>query len=329
MTKLERLLLDSKPVAFIREKSKHIILPGFEGLPLYDVSLFFFKQVKRVGLNERAAAISFNFIMAIPAASIFLFTLLPYLPVSKLISTELFRFVRDITPDKQTRKLIIDFLDDFFNKPKTGLLSIGFVLAVYYSSNAMMGVIRTFDRSLQNTHKNSFFGKRLRAIRLTTIVIVLILGTSLISLGQGTLFRFVMNAAGINNLSARFWIRSLRWIVIIALFLYSIGIIYKYAPSVKKRWKLLSPGAFFATFLTISVTAVFSIWVQNFSNYNKVYGSIGTLLIIMLLISINSLILLIGFELNVSITELKIEAEERQKKMTDDRMIDDRRKSGE
>jgi membrane protein len=319
MTKLERIIFNWKPIAFVREKSKYIVLPGFEGLPLYDVCNFFLKQLKRVGLYERAAAISFNFIMAIPAASIFLFTLLPYLPVSKQISTELFRFVRDITPDRETRKLIINFLDDFFNKPKTGLLSIGFVLAVYYSSNAMMGVIRTFDRSLQNTHKSGFFGKRLRAIRLTTIVIVLILGTSLISLGQGTLFRFVMNAAGINNQSARFWIRSLRWIVIIALFLYSIGIIYKYAPSVKKRWKLLSPGAFFATFLTISVTAVFSIWVQNFSNYNKVYGSIGTLLIIMLLISINSQILLIGFELNVSITQLKIEAEERKKKELDEK----------
>ena len=313
MTKLERIILNWKPVAFVIEKSKHIILPGFEGLPLYDVTGFFFKQIGKSSLNERASAISFNFIMAIPAACIFLFTLLPYLPVSKQISTELFRFVRDITPDRETRKVIITFLDDFLNKPKTGLLSVGLLLAVFYSSNAMMGVIRTFDRSLQNTHKGGFFSKRLRAIRLTTIVIVLILGTSLISLGQGTLFRFVMNAAGIENLSVRFWIRSLRWIVIIALFLYSIGLIYKYAPSVKKRWKVLSPGAFFATFLTISVTAVFSIWVQNFSNYNKVYGSIGTLLIIMLLISINSLILLIGFELNVSITMLKIEMEERKK----------------
>ncbi|RXK86306.1 YihY/virulence factor BrkB family protein [Filimonas effusa] len=317
MTKLERIIYNWKPVVFIREKSKYTILPGFEGLPLYDVFVYFMKQSKKISLNERAAAISFNFIMAIPAACIFLFTLLPYLPVSKQIYHELFRFVRDITPDRETRKVIISFLDDFFNKPKTGLLSVGFLLAVFYSSNAMMGVIRTFDRSLQNTYKGGFFSKRLRAIRLTTIVIVLILATSLISLGQGTLFRWLMDLLGIENRNLRFWIQSLRWLVILALFVYSIGLIYKYAPSVKKRWKLLSPGAFLATFLTISVTSVFSIWVQHFSNYNKVYGSIGTLLIIMLLISLNSLILLIGFELNVSITHLKEQrTAEKQKQET-------------
>lgn len=295
-------------------KSKHIVLPGFEGLPLYDVMRFFVKQVNQVGLNVRAAAISFNFIMAIPAAAIFLFTLVPYIPISKQFSAELFRVIRDLTPNRETQAFIVQFLDDFFNKPKNGLLSVGFVLAVFYSSNAMMGIIRSFDRSLVDKHRTNFINKRLRAIRLTTIVIVLIIGTTLISLGQGTLFRMIMQWLHIRNTMVLFWIRSLRWIVIIALFLYSIGVIYKYAPSVKKRWKLLSPGAIFATILTILVTWVFSVWVQNFSNYNKFYGSIGTVLVLMLLIFINSLILLIGFELNVSITYLKKEVEERKLK---------------
>lgn len=307
MTKLQRIVLNFPPIAFVRNRSKRVFLPGMEGLPLYDVTRFFFKQVNKIHLNERAAAISFNFIMAIPAACIFLFTLIPYLPVSKLISQELFRFVRDLTPNKETRTLIINFLDDFFNKPKTGLLSVGFMLALFYASNALMGVIRTFDRSLPYKIKSNFIKKRLRAMKLTAIVILLILGTTLISLGQGTLFRYIMHQAGITDIRLRWWIRSLRWIVIVILFLYSIGFIYRYAPSVKKRWKILSPGAFFATFLMILVTYAFSIWVQNFSNYNKFYGSIGTLLIIMLLVFINSLILLIGFELNVSIMLLKEE----------------------
>lgn len=305
MIKLQRIILNTRPVVHIKNKARRTILPGMEGLPLYDVMRYFFKQVNKMNLNERAAAISYHFIMAIPAACIFLFTLLPYLPVSKQISMELFRFVRDLTPDKETRALVITFLDDFFNKPKTGLLSIGFILAIFYSSNAVMGIIRTFDRSLPHSYKSNFIRKRLRAMRLTTLVIFLILGTLLISLGQGTLFRFIMQSLNITSEGVKWLIRSLRWVVIVFLFLYGIGIIYRYAPSVKKRWKILSPGAFFATFLTILVTYGFSIWVQNFSNYNKVYGSIGTLLIIMLLVFLNSLILLIGFELNVSITLLK------------------------
>lgn len=288
-----------------------MILPGFEGLYLYEVMQYFFGQVKRVGLNVRAAAISFNFIMAIPAAAIFLFTLVPYLPISKQFHMELFRFIRDLTPNAETQNFMTSFLDDIFNKPKGGMLSLGFILAVFYSSNAMMGIIRSFDRSLVYRRRSNFIAKRLRAIRLTTIVILLIIGTILISLGQGAAFRSLMTSMNIHSTVVRFWIRTLRWIIILALFLSSIGLIYRYAPSVTKRWKVFSTGAIFATFLTSAVTALFSLWVQNFSNYNKFYGSVGTVLILMLLIFINSLILLVGFELNVSISYLKAQRDEK------------------
>lgn len=295
----------------MRDKSKKIFIPGLHGLPLYDVYRFFLEQVKKEGLNVRAAAISFNFMMAIPAATIFLCTLIPYLPISKDIHNELLRIAKDITPNSDTQKLITGFINDFFNNRKTGLLSIGFVLAVFYSSNAMMGVIRTFDRSLVEKHKANFINKRLRALKLTIILMLLIIATALISAGQGALFPMLMKWMNIKNTGTKTWIQNLRWIVIIALTLYSIAFIYKYAPSVHKRWKLLSPGAIFATFLIILATWLFSIWAQNFSNYNKFYGSIGTMLMIMLLVFINSLVLLIGYELNISITYLKAAADER------------------
>ena len=305
MTKLEHIIFTSRPFTFLRNKSKKLIIPGFEGVPLYDVFRFFQQQIKKIGINERAAAISFNFIMAIPAATLFLCTLIPYLPISKQFFSELIKIVNDLTPNKDTQRLIRDFLDDFFNKPKSGLLSIGFILALFYSSNAMIGIIRAFDRSIDDKKSSNFIHKRIRAIRLTLILILLLIGTILISLGQGVLFSSLMKWLHINNGHVKWWIRSLRWVIIIILFLYSIAFIYKYAPSIKKRWKLISPGALFATFLMISTTALFSYWAKNFSNYNKFYGSIGTLLILMLLIFINSLMLLIGYELNVSITYLK------------------------
>ncbi len=314
MTKLERIFISSKPITFIREKSKKTFLRGSKDLTFYDVFRFFTKQVKKEGLNVRAAAISFNFIMAIPATTLFLCTLIPYLPGSKQFSNQLMKFVTDLTPNNDTQKLMIGFLDDFFNKTKTGLLSIGFLLALFYSSNAMMGIIRTFDRSIITKHKSNFIHTRLRAIQLTMLLVLLVIGTLLISIGQGELFKKVMEWSDIKNEHLRWWIQNLRWIVIIVLFLYSIAFIYKYAPSVRERWKLLSPGAVLATFLIVFTTWIFSLWAQNFSNYNKFYGSIGTVLILMLLTFINSLIILIGFELNISITYLKIEAEERRKK---------------
>ncbi|HVX51420.1 MAG TPA: YihY/virulence factor BrkB family protein [Chitinophagaceae bacterium] len=305
MTRLETILVKSRPVTWIREWSKRKTLPGLYGLPIYDVWKFFFKQVKNIGLNERAATISFNMVMAIPAATIFLFTLLPYLPISKEIYKQLFSIVRDISPNDQTRKFIIGFLNDFFNSPKRGLLSIGFVLALFYSSNAMMGIIRTFDRSIVEKHRSNFLFKRMRAVALILITIIIIIATALISAGQGELFIFILKSLKIKNAHTKNLIQGLRWIIIVLLFLYSIAFIYKYAPSVKKRWRLLSTGAVFATILITVTTWLFAVWAQNFSNYNRFYGSIGTVLMIMMLIFVNSFILLIGFELNITIHALK------------------------
>lgn len=305
MTKLERIIVQSAPITYIRNMSRRHTLPGLQGLPVYDVWKFFFRQVKKVGLNERAATISFNLVMAIPATTIFLFTLLPYLPVSKQLYRQIMMFVRDISPNLQTRQFIIEFLNDFFTTPKKGLLSAGFILALFYSSNAMMGIIRTFDRSVVEKHHSNFLYKRLRAMGLIIIIILIFIGTTLISFGQGELFLFILKKLHITNVRTKNWIQSLRWILIIFLFLYSVAFIYKYAPSIKKRWKLLSTGAIFATALIIITTWLFSIWAQNFSNYNRFYGSIGTVLMLMMLIFVNSFILLIGYELNITISALK------------------------
>lgn len=314
MKKIERILVESKPITAVREKSKTLFIPGFEGLHLYEVWRFFVEQIRREGLNTRAAAISFNIIMAIPAACLFLFTLIPYFPIAKNIHNELIGVIANISPNEDTKKVISEFLDDFFNKPKSGLLSLGFLLALFYTSNAMMGIIRSFDRSLVDRAKPKFLGKRLRAIKLTLILVILFIGTALISAGQGVLFNLIMEKIGIENDSTKALIQSLRWLVVVALFLYAVAFIYKFAPSVHKRWKLLSPGAILATILMILATWLFSLWAQNFSNYNKFYGSIGSLLIIMTLVFINSLILLIGYELNVSISYLKQQTDKRKLK---------------
>ena len=114
MTKFERLIIAFPPIAFLIKKSKTIVVPGFQGLPLYDVVIFFFQQINKVGLNERAAAISFSFIMAIPATCIFIFTLVPYLPIAKQFNVELLKLTKELTPNQNTYLFVRDFLDDFF-----------------------------------------------------------------------------------------------------------------------------------------------------------------------------------------------------------------------
>ena len=314
MTKLERIILRLRPIAFIIYKSKQIVLPGFYGVPLYDAFLFFFKQVNKVGIEERAAAVAFNFIMAIPAACICIFTLVPYLPVSKLFTKELLQLTRDVSPNQNIYNFVSAFLDDFLNTQRGGLLSFGFLLVIYYASNAMLCVIHTFDKSIyQHARKQNFIRKRWKAIRLTMVVLGFLIGMVLVLIGQSFLLDKLILWMQIKP-AGMFWIRLLRWIITLSLFYYGISLIYKYAPSVKKRWHTFTPGAILATFLTVLTTFAFSYWVNHFSSYNKVYGSIGTVLILMLLIYFNSFILLVGFELNVSITYLKAEADERRQK---------------
>jgi len=314
MIKLERIIRDSLPIRFVINKSKKISLPGFEGLPLFDVVSFFLQQVQKVGLNDRAAAISFNLLMAIPASTIFLCTLIPYMPFSKQISSQLLLLARDLTPNLNTFLLVKDFLIDFIETPRKGLLSFGFFAAIYYASNAVLGIMRTFNKSLLYSTKQNFLQSRWLAVKITTILILLILSAIILLMAQGTVLTWMLDKLNINTPFVTWLVKNLRWVFIIALVYYSIAIIYKYVPSIHERWQLSSPGTILATALIIVTVLGFTFWVNKFNNFNKVYGSIGTILILMLLIYFSSLVLLIGYELNVSIHSLKMLAAERERK---------------
>ena len=321
MTKLERIILNTTVMKSATHWSQHIVLPGFQGVPLYDVVVFFIKQMRKVGLNERAAAIAFNFLMAIPAGTIFLCTLLPYLPISAQITDELLSLTEDIAPNDNTYIAIKDFLIDFLETPRTGLLSLGFLLAVYYASNAMMGIMRTFNKSLIYMSRRNFLESRWMAIKLTSLLILLVLVAMSLLASQGRVLTWILEQLHIRDAVTVTIIQVVRLLLLISMFYFTIAFIYKYAPAVHKRWKLSSPGTILATFLILVTAWLFSFWVTNFGSFNKVYGSIGTILIIMLVVYINSMILLIGFELNVSIHSLKHQADERAKHETDGKLL--------
>ena len=309
--KWQRIILRTPVIAFLIKKSKQWVIPGFQQLPIYDVVRFFIIQVNRVGLNERAAAISFNLIMALPAALLFLFSLIPYFPNASRMEMQILALFKDIAPNSATYFFIKDILDGLLDK-HVGIFSFGFILVVFYASNAMMGVIRTFDKSIEEK-KGYFLHQRWRAIRLTLLLIVLVVvSTFLLLIGKAQLTYLLKNIVHLKSSERVIWWNDFRWFIIIAIVYFGIAIVYKYAPSLTKRWRLFSPGAILATALTLLTALGFSYWVNNFASYDKVYGSIGTVLILMLLIYFNSLILLIGFELNVSITVLTKEANTRK-----------------
>jgi membrane protein len=314
MTKLEHIIRNTFVFRFLEEKSKKIVLPGFQGVPLYDVINFFVRQIRRSSLTERASAVSYNFIMAIPPICLFLFTLIPHLPFvrKRTIETQLRTLITDIVPAKEHNKNLIDFVNSFLDHPKIGLLSFGFVLLLFFGSNGMMGLMRSFNKNYIGFAKRTGLQKRWIAIRLTVLIMLLLMACLLLLIMQGAVLKWL----GIENTMLLKIIVLVRWLFIVGLIYFSIAFIYKYAPDIQKKWKLASPGSILATTLSIIATVGFSLFVNNFGKYNALYGSIGTVIVLMSLIYINSLVLLIGYELNVSIHSLQIMAEQRQQQET-------------
>jgi membrane protein len=308
LTSIGNKIVSLPPVKIIINKSKTTSLPGFRGVSLYDVINFFIGQVKTVGMTERASAIAYNFFMAIPPALIFLFTLIPFLPISREFEKSLYSLIRDVIPGEKDNAVLIKFLQDFINKPRNGLLSLGFILSLFFSSNAMMGIMRSFDKNYIGFRKRTDLQKRGVALKITLVLFVFVFASILLLIGQGQVLKFI----GIKSATVRNVILNIRWLVIILLFFACISYIYRHAPAVHKKWRLINPGSILASFLMLLMTLLFSWWVSHFGKFNQLYGSIGTVLILMILIFINSLVLLIGFELNVSITSLKKIADERK-----------------
>jgi membrane protein len=288
---------------FVKQRMKKIFIPGFKQINAYQLAKFFFKQLNSINLYERASAISFNLLMALPASFLFLFSIIPYFPKTFNVKKQILNLFKDISPDSSTYKFIVDIINDLLSK-HVGIFSFGFLLILFYASNAMTGIIRSFDKSLMRS-KTFFLHKRLRAIRLTIILILLLFASIIVLIGQDQLASLLKAFFDIKQSAFLPYWNTLRWLIIILLLFYGNAFIYRYAPYVKEKWPLVTPGSLLATGLMLITTFGFSYWVNHFSSYNKIYGSIGTVLIVMTLIYINALVLLIGFELNVNIDEIK------------------------
>ena len=303
MIKLVRIFTEFHPINFLIRKSKKWVPPGFQGSSLFEVLKYYGKNFSVPHLTERAAAISYNFIMAIPPTCLFIFTLIPSLPfVSKKgLKHQLHILITDIIPAQANNKGILQFIDSFIDGSKIGLISFTFILSLFFASYAVMGLMRSFNKDYIGFKKVKGLKKRWHAIKLTVLLFSLLMLCFILLLVQSD----ILNLIGITNRHIRHVILFGRWIFIIALIFYSYAFIYKYAPSTEKRWKLVSPGTIIATTLSIIATIGFSAFVNNFGRYNILYGSIGSIMVVMVMIFLNSLVVLIGFEFNLSIHSLK------------------------
>jgi len=282
-------------------KARKISIPGFERIPLYDVMLFFYRSIVDSSFTTRASAIAFSFFLALFPAIIFLFTLIPYIPIRNF-QAELFLLIRDLLP-ASTFVAVEGTIQDILTKPRGGLLSLGFFMALIFSSNGLVSMMSAFDSSLHTIEKRNWLDQRLISILLLFILSVLLtLAIALIIVGQYAI-NYLDNESSFVGSRLTYYLLSIaRWVITIALFFFAYSSLYFFAPTKKTRWRFISPGSTLATILSIFVLIGFGYYITRFGQYNQLYGSIGTLLVILLLSYLMSLILLIGFELNNSIT---------------------------
>jgi membrane protein len=288
-----------KPVLKFLRLTQKIILPGFDGMPLYDVAKFFFTGLFKGYITTRASSISFSFFLALFPMIIVVFTLIPFIPIYNFQEL-LLGFITKITPDA-TEEVISSTLIDIIQQPRGGLLSLTFFLALLFATNGFDSIIEAFNNTYHTIETRSFSRQKLTSLTLFAVIsLILVISILLITTGTHAL-RFLVEKNILSRGLTFYMLEAGRWIILIAMFFFSISLIYYLAPAKASKFRFISPGSSLATFLALAASIGFNFYVQNFSSYNALYGSIGTLLIILIWIYFNSIILLIGFELNASI----------------------------
>lgn len=282
-------------IGFLQRKQ----FPGYKEISWYSIFEFFIRWVDKKDLHLRSSALSFTFFLSLFPTAIFFFTLIAYLPLKKSPEEILF-FLQGIIPTNAF-KIIKSTLVDILKHQRSGLLSVGFVLAIYFSTNGFHSLMNTLNRYGKEKETRSFWKQRMIAIILSVVVSLGILLSVLMATGGNWLIHWLDKMKYFPSKITPSLLFLLNNGIVVMIILTFISCIYYVAPSKHSKWKFFTPGSVFACSVTLITTYLFSIYVNQFNAYNKVYGSIGALIVIMLLIYINTYILLLGYELNVVI----------------------------
>ena len=289
-------------LALLRRSAQTITLPLFDGLSLYDVAIFFWKGIYEGAVTSRAASISFSFFLALFPGVIFVFTLIPFIPIDGF-QHELFRLLRDVLPPNSF-DAAYSTITDILTIKRGDLLGITVAAALFFATNGTLALIGNFGQTIHRLNVRGFWSQYLAAFWLTlALALLLIGGIAVLALGEVWIPTLIPGDNGI-------WLTALaRWVVLLGLVLFAISLLFYFGPMRSAPWRFISPGALLATVLVWLTSYLFGIYVTDFSRYNQFYGSIGTLMIIQLWIYVNAIGLIIGFELNASMARAKTDAQ--------------------
>ena len=280
---------------------KKIKIPGLEGMSFYDVVEMYIIGIIEGALTTRAGGIAYSFFMAIFPFLLFVLTLIPFVPIDGA-QEALLSIISDVLPPK-TFDAVDTVLVDIIKNQYGGLLSFGFITSMFLMTNGVNSVFGGFEYSYHVKENRNFFRSYFIAMLVTLVIVVFLLLTVVsIIFFELILIEIVSLGWLEDNL---IWIQLARGLIFLAMIFVTVSMLYHYGVKEGKHSGFFSPGAFFTTILSILTFYLFSYYVTEFAKYNELYGSIGTLLILMLFVWLNAIILLLGFELNASLYSLR------------------------
>ena len=285
--------------------SKSYALPGFSGVPSFYIAKFIFEEAEKDNLTMRANSIAFSLFISIFPAIIFLFTLLPHIPMVQDYVVIIDRNLKNVLPTN-AHLYISQIIADITSIKRSGLLSFGFFLSILFASNGMITLMSGFDKSYNQVFSSrSFIKKRLIALGLTLVLSLLFIVVIIMVVVSGSFLTWLSSHYKINDFLLLLFSTGVRYILGILLIYTGISLIYQYGPSLFRKFPFINVGAITSSILFIIGTWLFSFFINNFGKYNEIYGSIGALIVIMIWFQVTSFILLVGFELNASVAVIK------------------------
>jgi len=294
---LEKLLKNRQIKRLIVWLQQTVFLGGT--VSLYDILVNLVRSNRKYDIDQRASAVAYSLTLASFPAVIFLFTLIPYIPIEHL-DQQIMELLRENIPSgiyEDADQTIMDII----SRPRKGVLSFGFIFAMIASTNGMMSLMRSFDMVYDDNDTRGFL--KLRAIAtLLTLLLILVLFLSVLLLIVGDA---VMNILSDWNILQDTWMINLlnitRYLISFGSLMLTISLIYRFAPSHGRQFSFINAGAVIASVLILAATYGFSFYLSRFSSYNKLYGSIGTMIALMIWLYLLAFVIILGFEINAGI----------------------------
>ncbi|GAB2772652.1 YihY/virulence factor BrkB family protein [Salinimicrobium soli] len=282
--------------------AKTVILPGLEGLSLYDLLIIFYAGIVKGTFSARASAISFSFFMALFPFLLFILNLIPFINFIDDFQIQFLDFIDSLLPP-ETSGFFDPIFYDIAARKRGGLLSVVFLLSIFLMANGVNAVFTGFEFSYHTKINRSIIRQYVIAVGVSLILALLLLTTVVVWVYLTYLTEDLKTLGVVSD--AVIWADIGRYAIFTIMIYLIVATLYYFGTKQGRLSRFFSIGAFFSTFLIIATTFLFGIYIENFSAYNELYGSIGALLILMVYIWINSNILLLGFELNASLIKLR------------------------